>query len=404
MNSRPGDPPPTTATVSRPAVERRWCIPPAILHEPDETLEGSAVLDEVHGALGLLLWQSLRDVTLWAESAPERRGALFAPGAAEARMTLLGSARVDPAVQVPMATLAGLVSGPAEARAEVLSLVCREVSRWAEARGSGGTALAFAQAGALAAPQDAPAALGVGALAARLGRATRAETWLRRAVGLARRSGDWASYAGAYVELGRVYARRGAPEPARRFLFKALRTGRRHGLATARGSALHSLFLLSLEAGRHDEAERFARGAMRAYGRAHPRVAQLTMDVASLWIQRESYARAIPLLQKVLPAQEDPPRRAVAFSLLARAAAGAGERRTFRDAWTGAWALLPEVGDDETATAVLADLARAAATLQDWDRMEQAVRHAIAASARRGEAHLPGDVEGMMTSLRRGGR
>ena len=35
---------------------RRWCIPPAILREPDETLEASQILEEFKGDLGLLLW------------------------------------------------------------------------------------------------------------------------------------------------------------------------------------------------------------------------------------------------------------------------------------------------------------------------------------------------------------
>jgi hypothetical protein len=56
---------------------RRWCIPPAILREPDETLEGTGILEEMRGEAGLLLWHSLRDVTLWSEVAPEDRSALL---------------------------------------------------------------------------------------------------------------------------------------------------------------------------------------------------------------------------------------------------------------------------------------------------------------------------------------
>ncbi|HET6765498.1 MAG TPA: hypothetical protein VFH27_17550, partial [Longimicrobiaceae bacterium] len=64
-----------------PGPKRRWCIPPAILREPSETLEGAQVLDEVGGRLGVLLWQCLRDVTLWAATDPEDRDGLFAsPG------------------------------------------------------------------------------------------------------------------------------------------------------------------------------------------------------------------------------------------------------------------------------------------------------------------------------------
>jgi hypothetical protein len=68
---------------------RRWCIPPAILREPEETLEGSLILVEFEGDLGLLLWNSLRDVTLWAAVPPERREGLFKPEAAQKRLELL---------------------------------------------------------------------------------------------------------------------------------------------------------------------------------------------------------------------------------------------------------------------------------------------------------------------------
>src|SRR5687767_11874100 len=64
-------------------ISRRWCIPPAILREPDETLEASQILEEFKGDLGLLLWNSLRDVTLWSSIDPERRDGLFTTEAAQ---------------------------------------------------------------------------------------------------------------------------------------------------------------------------------------------------------------------------------------------------------------------------------------------------------------------------------
>lgn len=379
---------------------RRWCIPPAILREPTETLEASQLLEECRGELGLLLWQSLRDVTLWAAVPAADRGGLFSPAAAAARMALLRAAAGEPAVEVPLTTLAALVGDPASATPAVVTLVCREVSRWAEGRGAGETALAYAQAGALASPNDATAAFAVGSLALRWRKLARAETWLRRAIGLARRAEDWLPYAESYVELGELHARRGNPMAARRFLFKSLRAARRHSLLAVRGRALHTLFHLSVEAGVLDEAERFARGAMRAYGRRNPRLPQLVYDISSLWVGRENYGRAIPMLQKLLPMRPEARHRAVTLALLARAAAGAGERKTMEEAWNGAWGLLRTLGDDDAALTVLADLARAAALVKDWERMEQAARHAVAAATRRGEAHLPADVERLMGSLR----
>jgi len=356
-------------------ITRRWCIPPAILREPDETLEASQILEEFRGDLGLLLWNSLRDVTLWSAIDPDRREGLFTPEAAQKRLALLQASTVEPALEVSLTTLAAVVGSPGNANGEIVSLVCLEVSRWALERGSFGTALAYAQAAALASPEDAGPAHTVGSLALRWGRSARAETWLRRCIGLARRGKDWQSYAQAYVELGTLYARRELPGAARRYFTQAMRAGRRHGLLPIRGAALHGLFLLAMEAGELDDAERYAKAAMRAYGRGHARLPGLLHDIAYLWIVRENFSRAIPMLQKLLVARVEPVDRALTLSILARAAAGTGERRLYEEAWSGAWSLINRPGAREDHARTLLELARASARLKDWIRMEQAIRH-----------------------------
>jgi tetratricopeptide (TPR) repeat protein len=354
-------------------ISRRWCIPPAILREPDETLEASQILEEFKGDLGLLLWNSLRDVTLWSAVDPERREGLFTAEAARKRLDLLQASPVEPNLEVSLTTLAALVGSPGTASGEIVSLVCLEVSRWAIERGSYGTALAYAQAAALASPEEAGPAHTVGSLALRWGRGARAETWLRRCIGLARRGKDWPAYAQAYVDLGNLYARRDMPAIARRYFTQAMRAGRRHGLLPIRGAALHGLFLIAMEAGDLEDAERYARGAMRAYGRTNPRPA-LLHDIAYLWVTRESYVRAIPMLQKLLVSRTDPAERAHTMAILARAAAGHGDRRMYEEAWSGAWSLINRPGAREDHARTLLELARAAARLKDWIRMEQATR------------------------------
>jgi tetratricopeptide (TPR) repeat protein len=355
-------------------ISRRWCIPPAILREPDETLEASQILEEFKGDLGLLLWNSLRDVTLWSAIDPHRREGLFTPEAAQKRLGLLQSSTVDPSLEVSLTTLAAVVGSPGTASAEIVSLVCLEVGRWAHEHGAWGTALAFSQAAALASPEDAGPAYTVGNLALRWGRGARAETWLRRCIGLARRGRDWQSYAQAYVDLGTLYARRDLPWAARRYFTQAMRAGRRHGLLPIRGAALHGLFLLAMESGELDEGERYAKAAMRAYGRGHPALGGLLHDIAYLWILRENYTRAIPMLQKLLVARTEPAERALTLSILARAAAGTAERRLYEDAWSNAWLLINRPGAREDHARTLLELARAAAKFKDWIRMEQATR------------------------------
>ena len=369
----------TRSSTSRPRTRRRnasrrWCIPPAILREPDETLEASYILDEIKGDLGLLLWNSLRDVTLWAAVEPERREGLFTAEAANKRLGQLQGSAVEPTLEVSLTTLAAVVGSPGTASPEIVSLVCVEISRWAQERGAFGTALAFAQAAALASPDEAAPAYTVGSLALRWGRQARAETWLRRSIGLARRRKDWQTYAQAYVDMGVLYARRDMPGSARRYYTQAMRAARRHGLLAVRGAALHGLFLLAMEAGELDESERYARSAMRAYGRGHPRLAELLHDVAYLWVTRESYGRAIPVLQKLLVARTGPGERALTLAILARAAAGTGERRLYEEAWSSAWSLINRPGVREDHARTLLELARGAAKLRDWIRMEQATR------------------------------
>lgn len=337
------------------------------------------MLDEAPGPVGLLLWRSMRDVTLWAGMAPEHRAGLFTPVAAHARIGELLAASADPALEVSLTSLTGLLGSPETADPEIVSLVCVEVSHWAEARGTFATAMGFAQAAALVRPHDAAPALFAGMLALRWHRAARAETWLRRTIGLARRGRQWDSYAQAFVELGGLYARRGYPAAAHRYLMQGLRTARRHGLIMVRGAALHGLLLLALESGALDDAERYARGALRAYGRGHPRLPALVDDVAYLRVRREDYAEAIPMLQKLLPSRVQPVDRVLTLAILARAGAGVGNSRLYQESWMDAWAVInrhpAEAGKHARA---LLELARGSALARDWNHVEQAVRLALA--------------------------
>jgi hypothetical protein len=389
---------PRRARVSRRNdANRRWCIPPALLREPDELLEGAGVLAELPGEAGLALWQSLRDVTLWAAVEPERRAGLFAGDAAGARLRLLRAAEAEPALELALATLAALVGNPAAASAEIVTLVCLQVSRWAGERGKAATAVGFAQCAALATPDDPCAALEVGRAALRWGQGARAETWLRRTVGLARRARDWSAYAEAWVELARLHHRRGAGEASRRAYVRGVRAARRHGLVAVRGAGLHGLFLLAVEAGEPDEAERLARAAVRSYGRAHPAVPGLLLDLGRLWVGEERWERAVPLLQRLAAAHGE--ERGAALALLARAAAGAGDRAGYQAAWSEAWSLAAREGD-AAAGPLLLELARAAAALRDWPRLEQAAREVLV-SPRRPDPAVAAQVEALVAAARR---
>lgn len=170
---------------SRPV--RPWRIPPALLRAPGELIDGDSVLSEFTGATGLVLWQGLRDAMLWGVTLPERRSSLFVPGAGSRRQLLTESA---PSGMLPesMDVLSMLLLAPSAMNAEMVSRSCLAVARWAEAQGKRRTALAFAQAAAVCAPDRADAALETGRLAVAADEDSRAETWLRRTIGVARQS------------------------------------------------------------------------------------------------------------------------------------------------------------------------------------------------------------------------
>jgi len=384
------------ARFSRRNANRRWCIPPALLHEPEELLEASQVFDELPGQVGLVMWQSLRDVTLWASVPVERREGLFTDSAAARRLAELLTSGAEPALEVSLTTLAALVGAPASANPDIVSLVCLQVSQWAEARGAMATAMAYSQAAALTSPEDPAAALAAGMLALRWKRSARAETWLRRCIGLARRKGAWLPYAQAYVELGLLYARRGEGGPAYRYYVQALRAARRHGMMELRGIALHGLLRLTMRRGDLDEAERIGRAALRAFGRTHPRVGELLFDMSELWVRKEQYGRAIPVLQRLVPTRIDPVERAQTLAFLAHAAAGTGDLHLYQESWLDAWTVITRRPTtlDRHMRAVL-ELARAAMLLRDWPHVEQASR----LSSEHGNPHRDPEVAAEMAAL-----
>ncbi|WP_420125510.1 tetratricopeptide repeat protein [Longimicrobium sp.] len=343
--------------------------------EPGETLEGVHVLDEFPAELSLALWTALRDVSLWAATPEERRTALFSPNAEARRREYTSQTRLQPELDLALSTLATVVSHSAQASAAVVTLMCLEVSRWARAKGGMGTAVSFAQAAALASPEDPAPALEVGRLALEWGRPARAETWLRRSIGLARRAKEWESYGAACVLLGDRYLRAERLQPAERFYLYAARVARRQQLRTVRAESMHGLMRVRMAAGEDlEQAERFGALAQRAYGRAHPRAPELLHDMTHLLVRRGEWERAVPLLRRQLSVFTDPTMRMVCHALLAHASAALGDARTYEMSWKEAWTLKDRPGTAPHVPAALAHLGKAASQAQDWLRVQQTVR------------------------------
>jgi tetratricopeptide (TPR) repeat protein len=350
---------------------RRWRIPPALPRDPgDALLEGAAVLTEhvAAPALGLLLWQCLQDVHLWSNTPPTRRASLFSSAAGKRRAGLLrATPLLDASARGGLTVLSGLLATPAGVPLDPHSVghACRIVSEWAVRRSHMETALAYAQAAALAMPTDARAAYEVGRLAGVFGRNLRAVTWLLRAVGVSRRARDWRTYVECCRELGLVYESQGKLDLAGRFLVSAAKMARRHTQATSlRGPIYAALFRLAVETGADDEADRFATGALKYLPRSAPEIPEVWLGRARLRLRRGRLGHAAEaagaLARSRLPAGLRV--RALALQALASAKNGAASDAVGA-VWMAAWEVLTDSSIDLAAARVAANDLEAAAMM-----------------------------------------
>lgn len=347
----------------RPAGARRWCIPLVMLRDLSERLDGERILEETRGDLGLLLWRTVRDVALWAMTPEETRGALFAAGTADARVALVSAVELPVALSSSVDTLHGMLGEPERADAEIVMLCCGEVAAWARRSRLPHTALAFAQAGAAAAPKSSDAALLVGVCAREAGQTVRADTWLRRAVAIARLERNGSAYASALVELGAVSESRGKLLRGEQFYRLALRASRRHRAREARMRAAHALFRLARRQGDDDSAEQLAFIMQAAFVTDASGAENVLLDLARFWtdFSEPKLARwALRRLAPALPAMESAGQLA-ALALTARTRATPGRPRVGAVSWTAAWVLLrnTEIPEGVRYAAAL-DLAHAA--------------------------------------------
>lgn len=367
-------------------LSRPWIVPPGLLVQ-GEPFEGYHVLDETRDELGVLLWQSLRDVEVWAMAPPEQRRNLFTAGALHQRMERI-EAEVDPAAPVRpvLEGLASLLGRPGAMTPQEVCDLCEELSRWASDAGLPRTALAFAQRAAIAVPEEAGPAYLVGLISRRAADYRRAEVWFRRCLAIARHTGDWKHYGLAHMGLANLYMQRGDAPKARARLLRALRSARRYGVWTVKPYALHDLFLLTATGDDPRLAEQYARAAYRAYGRRHPRLPALGHDVAWFWMLQRQFHRALPIFEAVVRHFARPPERMLVLSNIARAAGGACQFAVFDRAWHEVWRMVDDSKDRERVSEALINLAHGAAALGQVVRMEMAASYAQTIAARRNES------------------
>lgn len=388
------------APPRKPRRRWRWHVPPAIVHGA-EALEGTEILSEYNGELGLVLWQAVRDISLWSSvTPPESRAGLFGPGAGKRRAASMAAADPDAAIAPALATIARILEDPTGTSSEQVMLACREVSQWADSRGTLATSLAFAQAAAFACPGNAAAGLRVGQVARRRLEYARAETWFRRTIGLARQARDWASYAEAFSSLGNLYMQRGNLPVARQLFIRAFRAAKRHSLRNLQAISLHFLFVIAARSGQVDEAEALSRTTFEAYDPEHPRLPMFAQDVAYFWTERGQFAPALSVSRALLPHFPDAVDRLAVLGSVARAAGGAGDREAFDEVVPEIWERVRSTDGGEVAAAVLTDIARGAASLGRWSDAEEAARVAEELASARGQAEVEMTAHSILESLR----
>ncbi len=373
---------------------RRWRVPPP-LTRAGELLEGVEILNEVPTETGVVLWKSLRNVTLWSGTTPREQTELFAAGARERRESEILATVLDPRLAEPLRVLASLLDNGSGVRNEAVALACRKIAQWAEEQKAFETSLAFRQAAALACPGDAQLAFEVGRMARHQVQHARAESWYRRAIMLGRQTGDWEAYSRAYIGLGNLTMQRGSLPGARRALVKALRAGRRHGLTGIQAAAYHDLFIVALDGDSVSTAQRYAREAFHLYDPGHPNLPVLAQDVCVLWVTNGEFERALRVLPVILPRLSGGVRM-LALANLARASGATGDLENFESASREAEVLLRSHGQTRWAAQSLLNLARGASGLSLWDQAADSARQAIHLASESGQNNVIFEAEAVL--------
>ena len=382
---------------ARRAAPRRLRAPPALVRG-SEALPASAILDELPGGVGVVLWSSARNVALWAATPPARRGRLFDPAAGAAREAHLAALEVDAELLAPLSVIVRLLEDGGRMEEVRLVNACRRIALWAEQRGALGTALEFAQCAALVAPEVAALAYAVGRLARRRAEYDRAETWLGRAVVQARRGNDWRTYALAYSGLGNVNVQKGNFPLGRRAHERCLKTAQRHNLRDLEGAAYHDLFAVALESGADSDVDQLAQQAFVAYGPGHPNLPRLAFDVVFRWMQEGFFADSLRVARVLTAHFATPCDQALALSMVARSAGGAGNVVTYEDSRRR----IAELGASEiedAASRVFLGLAHGAASLSRWSLAREFASAGLASARARQEGRLILAAEALLKGI-----
>lgn len=372
--------------------------PRPLLHTAGQPqLRGLVILEEYDAAPGLLLWESFRDAELWA-SADARRG-LFVRSSGS-RAPAVAELPHDPYAPIkPALVLLSLLPHQRDSDAPAVGDGCDHIARWSHDLGRLGTAVEYGQVASLADPRNAIYAVRTARWLRMRAEYARAWSWFDYGVVIARRENDWQAYCEAYAGIGNLYVQVGNYPRARVAHQRVLRAARRNHLPDMIASAYHNLFVVEMEVGNTERAEFYAQRALQTYPLSSPSLPRLARDLAWRWMVRGYFERALPLAREALAHFNAPADRALLWSDIARAAAGAGALEVFEDAWAQTRVLFFQYPMDPWPADILVNLAHAAATVGERTRADWAATKAMEVARSRKESTLVLAAEAILDSL-----
>ncbi|HEU4561030.1 MAG TPA: tetratricopeptide repeat protein [Longimicrobium sp.] len=359
-------------------------LPPVLRVEGD--WEGGAIIREIPSPVGIFLFGTYRDVMLWLLLPLDRIHRAFRVGAGDERRRMLSGIAASPELHRHLVTLVRMSDGEIE-RSEV-GAACGQVAAWANAGGAPHTELAYMQAGALAEPEFIERSLRMGQLARDLAQYSRAETWFKRTIKLARIAKDRANYVDAHLGLGTLFNRIGNGPAAKALYERALKSARRWRLRHLAGAAHHDLFHMCVDLGDLRRAYDHARSAQQHYGTAQQYLTRLAGDIATVWLRLGEGRRAFPIFEAVIPLVPDPGLRAVWSAQLARCAAISGRGMIYEAVRQRALTAMVDLPISWRRAEAEAILAHADLSVGEWDRAAASAEKALELASRIGAAEL----------------
>ncbi|MCA1792183.1 MAG: hypothetical protein LC667_20750, partial [Thioalkalivibrio sp.] len=333
--------------------------------------------------MGLVLWQRLRDVLLWASLPVAERAELYCEShRAETVPAFMRETGGHDGLAYPLRAVEALCTSPELIATDAVVTACIQISSWATDEGYVATAVHFAEAAYVLRPDDSGLAFNAGRACRRRAAYERAETWFSRAIHLARASSEWSAYADALLGWGNMEFQRGNFKPARSLYLRAFRTARKGKIRDLGAAAQHNLLLLAIELRDWEAAASHAQLAYELYAPDNERWPYLAHDVALAWMWQGYYNEALPVFVEAYRLFTAPVERLQVWSNLGRTAAALGDTTKFFEAVAYVTARTHNAG--EFVASSLVNLAEGARSLGLVLQARQLAQHALELARRRG--------------------